>query len=132
MDTFIQTITCGYTRENWSFRPFHLSAHEAWDEDLSWATEGPTKPSSLLTNMQRFLPGRAYFSTHHHHIGLCPALTEPGDWIRVALGCPSPLVLRPAQERHGFFTIQGEYYIPGLVRSEKLTGPLPQNDSDNC
>jgi hypothetical protein len=25
-----------------------------------------------------------YFSTDHDHIGLCPALTEPGDWIVVA------------------------------------------------
>jgi len=112
-DTFIKTVTCGYTRENWTFRPFHPSAHEAWDEYLSWATEGLQSLHLSLPICKRFsLDGLIYFSTDHDHIGLCPALTEPGDWIVVALGCPNPLVLRPVQERHGFFTIQGSAIFP--------------------
>lgn len=45
----------------------------------------------------------------------------------VFLGCSSPLVLRPVITRQEIrYKIVGECYVPGLMHTEALLGPLPR------
>ncbi|KAI7760018.1 hypothetical protein LZL87_012389 [Fusarium oxysporum] len=57
---------------------------------------------------------------------LCVVMSEPqrDDRIFVLLGSDVPLLLRPTGERR--FLIVGQCFMPGLMDSEALLGPLPQ------
>jgi hypothetical protein len=58
-------------------------------------------------------------------MGLCPIFAEVGDYICVALGCNSSLILHPLPGSTEF-RLRGDCYTHGLMRGEALLGRLPE------
>lgn len=69
--------------------------------------------------------GRAFFRTRNGYIGLGPSSIKSGDQACVVLGCRSPLILRPNDDRS--YIVVGECYIDGFMDGKALLGTLPSN-----
>jgi hypothetical protein len=131
-NAFLTTIVGGLTRE---FSPLNLTMSV---EELRVAylacvrAEQPEESNSqILWWLQNILQGRAFFTTSEGYMGLCPVFAEVGDYICVALGCNSPLILHPLPGLKEF-RMRGECYTHGLMRGEALLGPFPEPWKCRC
>lgn len=59
-------------------------------------------------------------------MGLVPATARVGDIVCVFLGCLTPMLVRPINEKESHYLLAGSCYIHGLMDSETLLGPLPE------
>jgi hypothetical protein len=58
--------------------------------------------------------------TKKGYFGLVPREAEPGDVIFIALGAPTPLILRECNEKSGHYQLYGDSYIHGIMNGEAL------------
>ncbi|RFU25591.1 hypothetical protein B7463_g10755, partial [Scytalidium lignicola] len=143
LDAFVSTLISGYTKDavppnSGNF----LSLEDCKRAFMISVIEGKTEPSTAyyVDYLQSMLPGRAFFTTREGYIGLCPDTARPGDQVAVVLGCATPILFRPAENRkrgsgtgvenaqHGLANARimvGECYVHGLMWSEAILGPLP-------
>jgi hypothetical protein len=122
LEVFTETLVCG-SRD----RVFGIdfpSSEQLCEEYLQFSTSG--KPLSLffLYQMSTYLLGRAFFTADGGYFGMCPHTAVRGDIVYLVLGFQFPLVLHPIAGEPGFFELRGECYIPGLMESQGLLGPI--------
>jgi Heterokaryon incompatibility protein (HET) len=84
------------------------------------------KDDMYVRDFERYLPGRTMFTTREGYIGLCSASARPGDRIFVALGCPSPLLIRSVPGKNGYYQVGGGVFVYDLMTGEGILGPLPR------
>ncbi|KAK4982010.1 hypothetical protein LTR50_007854 [Elasticomyces elasticus] len=132
LEAFASTIYVGEFSSSWipveeSFLEFGVSVEhlrhilDPLKEPLSAASS--SNMAFYAGNFDWNLRGRAFITTREGFIGAAPAGVRPEDQIVVLLGCRSPLVLRPVEDRQHL--VVGECYVPGLLEGESLLGPLP-------
>ena len=95
---------------------------DAFDE-LSRVLDQSGDRSTGLDVKTYLLESRKLFTTSDGYMGHAPLAARPGDQVSVLLGCPAPIVLRPADD--GCFVVVGHCYIHGYGEGEALFGPLP-------
>jgi hypothetical protein len=125
-NAFLTTITDGQTREFSQF-PWLMSLDELRKAYLACvrAEQPQDDYSQIFWWLQNIIQGRIFFTTSEGHMGLCRVFAEVGDYICVALGCHSPVVLHPLPGSKEF-RIRGNCFIHGLMRGEALLGSLPE------
>jgi len=94
--------------EQGSFQPSSI-------KNRSWATH-------YGSGISRYLQGHRIFMARSGSVGLCPSWAAEGDIVIVALGCHSPLVLRPAGANR--YTVGGNCFVHGIIHGEALVGPF--------
>jgi hypothetical protein len=67
-----------------------------------------------------YLHNRRPFISKEGHVGLVPAHSQPGDFIRILYGAIVHLVLRRAI--NGTLELVGEAYVYGIMDGEFLEG----------
>jgi hypothetical protein len=125
-NAFLTTIVGGLTRGFSSLR-LTMSVEELRVAYLDCVrAEQPEMPNSqIFWWLQKILLGRTFFMTSEGYMGLCPIFAEVGDYICVALGCNSSLILHPLPGSTEF-RLRGDCYTHGLMRGEALLGRLPE------
>jgi hypothetical protein len=71
-------------------------------------------------SFQRACPGRVYFTTRGHRLGLGSARLQPGDCICIFHGSSVPFALRRNGEGDEF-SLLGDAYVDGLMSGEAYT-----------
>ncbi|KAN0098833.1 hypothetical protein V8E51_014496 [Hyaloscypha variabilis] len=94
--------------EQGSFQPSSIKIR-------NWATQYGRR-------LSKFLQGYSFFISSSGLVGLCPSWAAEGDIIIVALGCESPVVLRPAGVNR--YTVGGNCFVHGIIHGEALVGPF--------
>ncbi|PMD42922.1 HET-domain-containing protein [Hyaloscypha variabilis F] len=102
------------------------SSEQLGEEYLQFSTSGKQLSPLFLYQMSTFLPGRAFFTADSGYIGTCLPTAVPGDIVCLVLGFQFPLVLHPIPGEPGLFELRGECYVPGLMESQGLLGPVPR------
>lgn len=131
IDAFVEALLSGEIAE---LMPLNRGNYLSLEEckivleglDAKEGHESRALAREFATRVRKALLGRAFFQTNEGFFGLCPEFTNPGDRVAIILGCSAPLVLRPVviQEKC-CFRVVGECYVPGLMCTEGLLGPLP-------
>jgi len=96
-----------------------------------WLSQDPgpsvdTKIALYLELFLRCVSGRCIFSTNEGYIGVGMEATKAGDRICVALGCSTPLVIRPSSGDEKYYCLVGPSYVHGLMATEAFLGSLPE------
>ena len=88
-------------------------------------TSRGTEAYTFLKSARYFCEQRSFIETREGYIGLAPRTAQPGDQVCVFLGCPIPMLLRPAPNLR--YQVVGACYIYGLMQGEAFLGPLPDH-----
>jgi hypothetical protein len=96
------------------------------DSDLSDLE--PTETTKYLRYVADACKGRSIIKTCSGHMGLAPAICEPGDRIYVFPGCRELIAIRKHSSRPGYRVV-GHAYIHGMSDGEPLFGQLPPHYS---
>ena len=129
LEDFISAVRYGWT---WERRRVGQSA-KAYGEDFMRLVDGNPDEDELgrsefLESVIRDERTCTFFCTSLGHAGMGPTGTLPGDIVAVLLGCPYPIVLRPADHTAGTkgkFCVVGHPYVHGRMDGEALLGPIP-------
>lgn len=81
--------------------------------------------NTYLNMVQYYTRTHSFIKTREGYMGLVPLETRAGDHVCILLGCPSPMLLRPAPNNQ--FLVVRECYVHGLMTGEAFLGPLPDH-----
>ncbi|KAK7981425.1 hypothetical protein PG988_003663 [Apiospora saccharicola] len=127
LDAFMNLLGLGYSRERWPQCHSLLTIPEA-ARVYTKAFAGDDEDTAAATESLNFIRvrHRYFFFTDTGYAGVGHARPKAGDRLAVLLGCPSPLLLRPAnREKLQGWQVVGPVYSHGLMDTEALLGPIP-------
>ncbi|KAK6207029.1 hypothetical protein QIS74_13517 [Colletotrichum tabaci] len=135
IDAFVTLLGLGYMIERWPQCNSLLTVPEAaelYGREFISDLEGDSVSHESINFIR--VRHRYFIKTDTGYMGTSHARPEVGDQLVVLLGCPSPLLVRPAApdpphsptgERRRRFRVVGATYTHGLMDTEALLGPLP-------
>ena len=83
------------------------------ESGLSFVVIEPT----IISDIQLRSTAHRFFVSNNNMMGLCPVTALPGDVIYIIIGCGTPLLLRPTQNRLAFHLV-GVCYVHGYMDGE--------------
>lgn len=78
---------------------------------------------------QSFLPQQTHIAQPGKSLGLAPMIARPGDLVCIIIGCPTPFLVRPAEEgseksknvsEHERYQLLGECYVHSFMNGEAM------------
>lgn len=108
----------------------HKAAERVLQSLIDRLLVGPPTPLHIyseylfLSSVFHHCTGRSVFRTAEGIFGLAPRAAWGTGVVIIALGCDSPLLLRPTGSQ---FRIVGEAYCDGFMHGEALLGALPKD-----
>ncbi|TPX18351.1 uncharacterized protein E0L32_011762 [Thyridium curvatum] len=103
--------------ERLPFLPLDEELHMAAKDDLS---NRPDDCEQVIDEGCHFsMQGRSFCITRHGLMGLGSGYMAVGDVVVVALGCSTPIILRPVGNS-GMFRFVGDVYIDGYMHGEAV------------
>jgi hypothetical protein len=137
IDAFFEAILCGQIKEMLPLEFGNCMSLDKCkrvlenfgveeDRDREGRNELNFLTTKLARNLRTGLRGRSFFRTREGFFGVCPECADREDQVFVLLGCTTPLILRPVMlQGKCCYRIVGESYVPGVMCTEALFGPLP-------
>jgi hypothetical protein len=133
LDAYVRTVVGNQIdhHQDVSFAATLIDGKRAFLDNI-WLGQDPelsvdTKIALYLELFLRCVSGRCIFSTNGGYVGVGIEATKAGDRICVALGCSSPLVIRPSSGDGKYYCLVGPSYVHGLMATEAFLGPLPES-----
>lgn len=97
-------------------------------EDIGTSDLSRDETDKYLRYIAEACKGRSVMTTVSGHLGLAPAICEPGDRIYAFPGCRDLIAVRRHSSKSGSRVV-GHTYVHGMIDAEPLFGPLPRHYS---
>lgn len=108
-----------------------LAQGQSRSSDLDSDSNGNDVRHNELQYLQRTLLHKdshhsTMFNTSSGHIGICPQITQHGDFVAIIRGCRVPVLLR--KQEH-YFRLVGPAYVSDVMQGEAVSGVDCSNTS---